>query len=130
MLQDRMVVGGSMVIKGKWQEKSKKVVESKENSNKGSNSRSNNGDDMPLAPKCTASPASATIAKQQKTTTSKEGEGEQCEEDVEMREGTPLVTVAKVEMVLSRGKSEGEQEVKEEVIDVEKGEDSNEEGRI
>ncbi|KAG5332755.1 hypothetical protein C0989_006555 [Termitomyces sp. Mn162] len=63
---------------------------------------------------------------QQKMVTSKEGEEEQ--EDVEMREKTPLATVAKVKPVVGK-KAEEEQEVEEEVMKVEKDKESKDEVR-
>ncbi|KAG5734250.1 hypothetical protein E4T56_gene14615 [Termitomyces sp. T112] len=48
-------------------------------------------------------------------------------EDVEMREKTPLATIAEVEPAVSRGEVEGKEEVEAEVIDVD--EDEDEEGK-
>ncbi|KAG5351018.1 hypothetical protein C0989_008309 [Termitomyces sp. Mn162] len=107
--------------------KSREMVESNdEASNKKGNSSSNNSDDMPLAQKQAASPALVALTKQQKMVTSNK-KGEEQDEDVEMRVGTLLATVAKVEMVTSGGVVEGGQEVKEEAMEVEKDEESNEE---
>ncbi|KAG5720901.1 hypothetical protein E4T56_gene385 [Termitomyces sp. T112] len=85
-------IGGSRVAKGK----SRELVESNEegNGNNGSNNDSN--DNVPLAQKQSASPTLVA---------SKEGEG-----DVEMREMTPLATVAEVEQEASNMEVKGEKE--------------------
>ncbi|KAG5726198.1 hypothetical protein E4T56_gene14760 [Termitomyces sp. T112] len=80
---------------------------------------------MPLAWRWAATPSSVASTKQQKTVASEEGREEQ--EDVEMREKTPLVTVTKVKLVVSGGEVEGKQEVEEEAMEVEKAKESNEE---
>ncbi|KAG5350021.1 hypothetical protein C0989_000615 [Termitomyces sp. Mn162] len=126
MSQDGAVAGGSSVAKGRQQKKSCKMVESEEeDGNTSSSSGSNNDNDMPLAWKWAVTPSSVASTKQQKIVASERGREEQ--EDVEMREKTPLATVAEVEPAASRGEVEGEQEVEEEAIEVEKDEESNEE---
>ncbi|KAG5715726.1 hypothetical protein E4T56_gene505 [Termitomyces sp. T112] len=109
MKLDGILVGGSEVAKGRRQEKSQAVVESEEEVSKGSSNCGNdNTNNVPLAPKCMASPALVTSTKQQKTAASdKEKEGE----DVEMGESTPVATVAEV-----KG---------EEVMEVEENEESD-----
>ncbi|KAG5349002.1 hypothetical protein C0989_006640, partial [Termitomyces sp. Mn162] len=91
-LQGEAAIGGSRVAKGK----SRELVESNEegNGNNGSNNDSN--DNVPLAQKQSASPTLVA---------SKEGEG-----DVEMREMTPLATVAEVEQEASNMEVKGEKE--------------------
>ncbi|KAG5350074.1 hypothetical protein C0989_000332 [Termitomyces sp. Mn162] len=107
---DGMAYGGSVVAKGRQQEKSKEMVESEdEASSRRSNNGSNNGDDSSIH--------------QPRAVTSKEGEEEI--EDVEMREKTPLATIAEVEPAVSGG--EVEYEVKEGAMEVEKDEESKEE---
>ncbi|KAG5729811.1 hypothetical protein E4T56_gene991 [Termitomyces sp. T112] len=118
-LQDGTTVGGSGVIKSKWQKKSHKVVESEEDaSNKKGISNSNNNNDMPLAHKQAAS----------LTSVSRQEVGEE-ERDVKMREKIPLAMVTEVEPVISRGEV-GKQEVKEGAMKIEKDEESEEESVV
>ncbi|KAG5719134.1 hypothetical protein E4T56_gene11872 [Termitomyces sp. T112] len=117
-LWDGTAVGGSAVAKGKQQEKSKETVESED---EGSDRASDNNDNVPLACKQSASPASVASAKQLRTVTSEEGEKEV--EDVEMREETLLVMIAEVKPVVSSRAVESEEEVEAEAIDVEEDED-------
>ncbi|KAG5349805.1 hypothetical protein C0989_001796 [Termitomyces sp. Mn162] len=86
--------------------KSKEWVESDED---GGNSSGDNDNDnkVPLAPKQAASPAPVTSTKRPQMVASEEGEG-----DVEMRETTPLVTVAEVEPEVSDMEVEGKEEFK------------------
>ncbi|KAG5717390.1 hypothetical protein E4T56_gene7250 [Termitomyces sp. T112] len=125
-LQDRIEVGGSSVAKSRQQEKSFEVVESEDKgSNRDDNDGSNNSNDVPLACKQSASPASVASAKQPRTVTSKEREGELV--NMEMREKTPLVTITEVKPAIDGGEVEGGQEIKKEVMEVEKAEESEEE---
>ncbi|KAG5335983.1 hypothetical protein C0989_012411 [Termitomyces sp. Mn162] len=117
-LWDGTAVGGSAVAKSKQQEKSKETVESED---EGSDRASDNNDNVPLACKQSASPASVASAKQLRTVTSEEGEKEV--EDVEMREETLLVMIAEVKPVVSSRAVESEEEVEAEAIDVEEDED-------
>ncbi|KAG5349641.1 hypothetical protein C0989_002615 [Termitomyces sp. Mn162] len=108
-LQDGSRVRGSEVAKGKQQEKSKEVVESKDDA-------SNSNDDVPLVHKQTSSSMLVTSTKQPWIVASKEGEQEA--EDVEMREMTPLATVAEVKPAASRGEVEAEAiEVNEDAVE-------------
>ncbi|KAG5723820.1 hypothetical protein E4T56_gene9885 [Termitomyces sp. T112] len=116
--QDGIVVGGSGVAKGKQQEKSQEVVESKEDASN-EEGISNSNDNMLLCQKHAASPAWVALPKQQRMIASKEGEDGQ--EDMEMREKTPLATVAEVEPAASGG------EVEEEAMEVEANKESNKE---
>ncbi|KAG5334053.1 hypothetical protein C0989_004482, partial [Termitomyces sp. Mn162] len=122
--EDGMVVEGSGVTKGRWQEKSYEVVESEDkDDSKASNNGSNNNNVL-LACKQLASATLVAMTKQQKMVASKEREEEQ--EDVEMRKMTLLATVAEVEPVVSRGEIEDEGEA----IEVEKDEESKDEDRV
>ncbi|KAG5723850.1 hypothetical protein E4T56_gene9851 [Termitomyces sp. T112] len=89
-------VGGS----GGAKVKSRAIVESDKDSS------DNDGDDLPLARKRTASSSSVTSAKRPQTVASEEGAG-----DVEMRETTPLVTVVEAEREASDMEVEGEEEL-------------------
>ncbi|KAG5349723.1 hypothetical protein C0989_002179 [Termitomyces sp. Mn162] len=84
--------------------KSKEWVESDEDGGNNGNNH-NNDNKVPLAQKQVASPAPVASAKRPQTVAREEGEG-----DVEMRETTPLVTVAEVEQEASGMEVEGEEE--------------------
>ncbi|KAG5725016.1 hypothetical protein E4T56_gene12514 [Termitomyces sp. T112] len=90
------VVGGG----GGTKVKSREVVESNKDDN-------NSDGNVPLAQKQAASPASVASAKQPQTVASEEGEG-----DVEMRETTPLATVAEAEREASNMEEERAEEAK------------------
>ncbi|KNZ77822.1 hypothetical protein J132_03331 [Termitomyces sp. J132] len=94
-LQEGAVVGGG----GGAKVKSREVVESDGNNN-------DSDGDVPLAQKQAASPTLVTSAKQPQMVASEEGEG-----DVEMRETTPLATVAEVEQEASDMEVEGKEEL-------------------
>ncbi|KAG5350026.1 hypothetical protein C0989_000574 [Termitomyces sp. Mn162] len=112
------MVGSSGIAKGEQQEKSHKMVKSEEDaSDKEGTSNSNNDNNMPLASKQAAS----------LTLVASEEVGEKGQ-DVEMRETTPLATVAEVEPLVSGGEVKNRQEVKEKVVEVEKDEESKKEG--
>ncbi|KAG5715234.1 hypothetical protein E4T56_gene3015 [Termitomyces sp. T112] len=99
-LQEEVTSGSS----GGAKAKSKEWVESDEDG--GNDSGDNDNDDeVPLAQKQAASPASVTSAKRPQMVASKEGEG-----DVEMRETTPLAMVAEVEQEASDMEVKGEEE--------------------
>ncbi|KAG5735073.1 hypothetical protein E4T56_gene20512 [Termitomyces sp. T112] len=111
------LVRGSGVAKGKQQEKSKEVVESEDKSGDREDDGDNDGsDNVPLAQKQVSSLMPVASAKRPRTVASEEGEQEA--EDVEMREMTPLSTVAEVEPMASRGEVEGEGEGEAEAIEV------------
>ncbi|KNZ77755.1 hypothetical protein J132_03978 [Termitomyces sp. J132] len=111
------MVGSSGIAKGEQQEKSHKMVKSEEDaSDKEGTSNSNNDNNMPLASKQAAS----------LTLVASEEVGEKGQ-DVEMRETTPLATVAEVEPLVSGGEVKNRQEVKEKVVEVEKDEESKKE---
>ncbi|KAG5717881.1 hypothetical protein E4T56_gene1440 [Termitomyces sp. T112] len=94
--QEEAGVGGS----GGAKMKSRAIVESNEDGS------DNDGDDLPLAQKRTASPSLVASAKRPWMVASKEGAG-----DVEMRETTPLATVAEAEREASDMEVEGKEEL-------------------
>ncbi|KNZ71519.1 hypothetical protein J132_09181 [Termitomyces sp. J132] len=105
--QEEVAIGGSGIARVK----SREVVESnkEDDDNNGSNNNGNN--EVPLAQKCPASPTLVA---------SEEGE-----KDMEMREMTPLATVAEVEREVSDMEVKGkeEQEAATVAIEEDKGED-------
>ncbi|KAG5732034.1 hypothetical protein E4T56_gene18235 [Termitomyces sp. T112] len=114
--QDGSKVGGSRIAKGKQQEKSKEVVESKDDgSNRGGDNGSNSNNDIPLAQKQPSRLMLIAMTKQQKTVTSNNEEEET--KNVEMRKKTLLMTIAKVEPVVSGQEVEGKGEVEAEAIE-------------
>ncbi|KAG5349841.1 hypothetical protein C0989_001642 [Termitomyces sp. Mn162] len=98
-------------------EKSKEVVKSEDKSGNREDDGDNDGsDNVPLAQKQVSSLMPFASAKRPRTVASEEGEQEA--EDVEMRETTPLATVAEVEPMASRGEVEGKGEGEAEAIEV------------
>ncbi|KAG5732286.1 hypothetical protein E4T56_gene11368 [Termitomyces sp. T112] len=112
-LQEEVTSGSS----GGAKAKSKEWVESNEDS--GDDGSDNDNDNkVPLAQKQAASPASVASAKQPRMVASEEGEG-----DVEMREMTPLATVAEVKQEASNMEVKGEEEFEAAPAAIEKDEE-------
>ncbi|KNZ78615.1 hypothetical protein J132_11056 [Termitomyces sp. J132] len=105
---------GLVGVSGGARVKSREMVESDEDNN-----NNDSDSDTPRALKRAASPSSVASAKRPQTVASEEGR-----EDIEMREATPLATVAKVGA--SDMEIEGEEKVEAVLIATEEGEQAEE----